>query len=287
MNTGVASGFLADAAVASRRRLTRSRRNCSTAILLTEIATLPAAPALYRDESGFDVIAEYKKRSPSVGDLAVRNLDVATQVAAYATGGAAAVSILCEPDFFAGSIDDLHIAAKVLNDFHVPVMCKDFLIDPYQVIEARAAGAGGVLLIARILDDVLLSEMIATATSFDLFVLVECFDKTDIERVSAYTSNPNVLIGINSRDLVSFKVDVERFEQFAPARYGPAVNVAESGIESADRLRTVADFGYEFALLGACLMNSSAPAIQLQNWLHAARRTISNADRGLKKSIRA
>ena len=158
---------------------------------------------------------------------------------AGSAGGAAAVSVLTEPTEFFGSLEHLQAAAERLRPRGCPVMRKDFLVDSYQVLEARANGASGVLLIAAMLSDAKLEEMLAAAAELDLFVLLEAFDTDDLERLTqlAFPSAPQVLIGINSRDLKTLAVDFGRFGQLASLIRPDVPAVAESGIETVADLK--------------------------------------------------
>jgi indole-3-glycerol phosphate synthase len=214
----------------------------------------------------FDVIAEIKDRSPAEGDLAAPNSDRRARARLYADGGAAAISVLTEPTRFAGSLD--HLADVVAAVPEVPVMRKDFLVDPVQVDEARAAGASGVLLIATMLDDALLRRMLDTAFAHGMFVLLESFDREDLRRVEllcgedAYagaSADGRLLVGVNTRNLRTLEVDNARLARLAPSL--PAVRcVAESGLVTADDAARVASLGYRLALVGTALMRSEDPA---------------------------
>ncbi|MEN9527385.1 MAG: hypothetical protein RLY56_1336, partial [Pseudomonadota bacterium] len=158
----MADDFLATMAAGSRRRVEAAKAQVAETELLASLADLPPPPALQLSERGFDVIAEMKLRSPALGQLRSAMDDSAdARIRAYVQGGAAAISVLTEPDRFDGSLDHLRAASalRVVQQSEdgrrrrVPTMRKDFLVDPYQVLEARAAGAGGVLLIVRMLDD--------------------------------------------------------------------------------------------------------------------------------------
>ncbi len=144
-------GFLDEMARCSAARVAEALRRESAADLENRARSAPASPPLRLSTAGFDVIAELKLRSPAAGVLGRQSEDWLGRVAAYARGGAAAVSVLTEPTRFDGSLDHLRQAAAVLRPLGVPAMRKDFLVDPYQVLEARAAGAGGVLVIVRML----------------------------------------------------------------------------------------------------------------------------------------
>lgn len=214
----------------------------------------------------FDVIAEIKDRSPAEGELTTRGVDRAHRARQYAEGGAAAISVLTEPSRFDGSLE--HLKEVVAAVPGTPVMRKDFLVDPVQVLEARAAGASGVLLIAAMLDDRQLRSMLDCAAEHDLFVLLESFDEQDLERSSRLLDGPadrdradagQLLFGVNTRDLRTLHVDPERLAKFAPAL--PAGRcVAESGQHSAADVANVAGLGYRLALVGTALMRSEDPA---------------------------
>src|SRR5580692_3765757 len=196
-----------------------------------------AAP-LRLSAAGFDVIAELKLRSPAAGPLGAEGQDWLGRVAAYARGGAAAVSVLTEPSRFDGTLEHLRQAAAVLAPLGVPAMRKDFLVDPYQVLEARAAGAGGVLVILRMLPRGRIEELLDVAAEHGLFVLLEAFDEADLElardlkasRTQAHVPKPAghpLLIGVNSRDLQTLKVRPERFAALAPRLPAGLLAVAE------------------------------------------------------------
>ena len=215
---------------------------------------------------GFNVIAEIKDRSPAEGALATVKSDRAARARNYAHGGAAAISVLTEPSKFAGSLGHLQeVVAAVPN---TPVMRKDFLVEPVQILEARSYGASGVLLIVTMLTDVKVREMLDCAAELGMFVLLESFDADDLARASRLLDNSGdqqraasgqLLFGINSRDLRTLHVDPERLAKLAPVL--PAgYCVAESGLHDADDAAAVAELGYRLALVGTALMRSDDPA---------------------------
>ena len=173
------SGFLDQMALGSHARMAAARAVEPLQALRARCADLPPALALAR-AGGFDLIAEMKLRSPALGDLGAAGDDPDARVTAYARAGAAAVSVLTEPSRFSGSLAHLEAASVVLAPLGVPAMRKDFLVDPYQLYEARACGAGGALLIVRMLSGPLLVEMLDCARELGLFVLIEAFDEEDI-----------------------------------------------------------------------------------------------------------
>lgn len=215
---------------------------------------------------GFDIIAEIKDRSPAEGDLATPGRDRVTQAKCYAAGGAAAISVLTEPSKFSGSLEHLEEVVAAVPE--VPVMRKDFLVEPVQILEARAAGASGVLLIVSMLSDDKLREMLDCAYDHKLFVLLESFDAEDLARASRLLDNTSdqdyalagrLLVGINTRNLRTLHVDPDRLRDLAHAL--PAARcVAESGLHDSDDVAAVAELGYQLALVGTALMRSDDPA---------------------------
>ena len=168
------SDFLAGMASASHERVRAAKGRVGEAELLRRASDGPDPMRLRRDASGFDVIAEIKLRSPLGGFLIMEgSRNTSALGAAYARGGACAVSVLTEPTVFSGSLE---VLADVTRRCGLPTMRKDFLVEPYQVVEARAHGASGVLLIARLLNATLLDEMMATTAAMKMFALVEAFD---------------------------------------------------------------------------------------------------------------
>jgi indole-3-glycerol phosphate synthase len=266
--------FLVRMAAASRERVREARARESEAALERRMLTRAAAPPLKLDR--FDVIAELKLRSPAAGGLAGGDFDRDAQLVSYARGGAAAVSVLTEPSEFHGELEHLVDAAALLAATHRPAMRKDFLTDPYQVLEARAAGAGGVLVILAMLDDATVRALVDCARRCGLFVLLEAFDRADLERLAPFdepqaTASPAVLAGVNCRDLRDLQVRFERFVELAPYLPRHLPTVAESGIGSVTAIETVAAAGYRLALIGSSLMRAVDPATVLTEWLAAGR----------------
>lgn len=268
-------GFLDEMSESSRRRLQAARSAVPQQELVRRCAGLPSALPLTLGGK-FDLIAELKLRSPALGQLAEAGTDRGARVETYARSGACAVSVLTEPDRFGGSLEHLEQAAKRLDPFRVPVMRKDFLVDPYQLYEARAAGAGGALLITRMLTDALLAEMLECAGALGLFILLETFDEEDIERAAAaaaaaVTETNRLLIGVNSRDLQTLEVVPERLSGLVgrlPSRWP---RVAESGLDTPADAAGMARAGYDLALVGGALMRSPDPALLLRQMLQAGR----------------
>jgi len=277
------SGFLAQMAAASRARV-RVAAQCEPLPALRARAADRADPPVLALSDGFELVAEYKRSSPSLGRLAAGDDRLAARVTAYARGGAAAVSVLTEPARFEGSLADLAEAAEVLAPLMVPVMRKDFLLDPYQLYETRAAGAGGALLVARLLSAAQLGEMLDCARELALFVLVEAFDAADVQRITAAlrarTATVHaapVLVGVNSRDLATLEVLPHRFRELAPLLPAGLPHVAESGISTPEECAGIARAGYAAALVGGSLMREQSPIPAIRAMLAAGRMAARSA----------
>jgi len=207
---------------------------------------------------GVSVIAEHKRRSPSAGSIR-EGATVSDVVLAYERGGAAAISILTEGKHFGGSLDDLREARATCA---LPILRKDFIVDPYQLYESAAAGADAILLIVAALEPKVLVALYAEARTLDLDVLVEVHDEDELncalEKVDAD------VIGINNRDLGDFSVDVERtFELLADIPAGKTV-VSESGFHSREQLDALERVGVDGVLVGESLMRAADPESALR-----------------------
>ncbi|MEM7083105.1 MAG: indole-3-glycerol-phosphate synthase [Pseudomonadota bacterium] len=248
--------FLADMARGSRARSQAAQSQCSLEDMRVRCQNLPPPTPLTLAQRGMSVIAEIKVRSPAEGQLeAGATIDsVVARAADYVMGGAQVLSVLTEPDKFDGHLDYL-AAVKAHVGRQAAVMRKDFLVDEYQLYEARVHGADGVLLIARILSDERLESMLATARALGLFVLLEGFDESDLVRMSPYASE-HVLLGVNCRDLTTLNIDPVRFERFIGHFPRGAITVAESGIHSVEQAVALHALGYDAALIGTMLMKA-------------------------------
>lgn len=219
----------------------------------------------------FDLIAEVKPRSPAEGLFPERSpVEVAR---GYESGGAGMISVLTEPSEFGGSIE---MMSRVCAAVSVPVLAKDFLVDPIQVYEARAAGADGVLVIARIMGDETLAEILAAVSDSGGFALLEAFDGEDLARISniAYGIS-NLLIGVNCRDLDTLEVRPGRHEQLASLLPPGFVTVAESAIATPADVQRVAGLGYRAALVGSALMRAEAVAPLVRDMVDSGRRAVT------------
>jgi indole-3-glycerol phosphate synthase len=218
---------------------------------------------------GIGVIAEFKRRSPSAGALR-ENPDLVEIVGAYERGGAVALSVLTEGPNFDGSLEDLR-AARAACD--MPILRKDFIVDPYQLHEARAAGADAVLLIVAALGPGELESLNALAHAMGLDVLVEVHDREELQLALSQGAD---LVGINNRDLRDFSVDVERTIQLM-GEIPPSVTVvSESGIATAEHLDSLRRAGVQAVLVGEALMRAPDPEAALE-----ALKIFGDAEAGL------
>jgi indole-3-glycerol phosphate synthase len=270
------SGLLTEMAQSSLARLEQARAHESEQQLWARVCGAPQAPRLKLSPEGFDIIAECKLASPSAGDLSQHTSDIDRRVQAYAHGGACAVSVLTEPTRFGGSLEHLEQTARTLAPLGVPVMRKDFLVDPYQVMEARAAGAGGVLVIVRMLDRSRIKALLDVAAMLKMFVLIETFDAADLLVAQAVLAerkahDEQMLVGVNCRDLDTLSVELSRLGALAGQLPPDFASVAESGVGSLEDVKRVVDVGYDVALIGTTLMNSDDPGKLLGEMLAGGR----------------
>jgi indole-3-glycerol phosphate synthase len=203
------------------------------------------------------IIAEIKRASPSAGVIRP-DLDVAAIVASYEKGGAAAISVITEEEFFLGKLEYLRQAREACR---LPVLCKDFIIDPIQVLAARAAGADALLLVAAVLDQSLLMTMLRKAHSAGMACLVEVHDEDELARVLATDAR---IIGINNRDLRTFEVKLETTLRLRPLIPADRLVVSESGIHERADLESLAASGVDAVLVGTSLMRAIDPEQKLR-----------------------
>jgi indole-3-glycerol phosphate synthase len=272
------SGLLAQMTQSSVTRLEQARARESEKALWSRCTDVAPAPPLRLSPEGFDVIAECKLHSPSAGDLSANTSDVESRVTEYACGGACAVSVLTEPLRFGGQLEHLTRAARVLAPHNVPVMRKDFLIDPYQVMEGRAAGAGGVLVIVRMLDKSRITALLDCACMLKMFVLLEAFDAADLQIAREVLAlrrghQEQILVGLNCRDLDKLTVELSRLSELADSMPPGFAPVAESGVNTLDDVTSIVSKGYRVALVGTTLMKAPQPRELLGKMLATGRQT--------------
>lgn len=236
-----------------RARLPDVRRDADRIRAAAESAPTPASLRAALSGPGIDVIAEVKRRSPSRGDLAP-DLDPVAQARAYAEGGASAISVLTEPTYFSGSPKDLELVATASG---LPVLRKDFVLDPVQVWEGAAWGASATLLIAAALDDRELAALVAEASEAGLDALVEVHTEDEARRAVAAGA---AIVGVNNRDLGDFSIDLATSERIAPLLGEVPVTVAESGVFTAEDAARMAAAGFDAVLVGEALVRAVDPA---------------------------
>jgi indole-3-glycerol phosphate synthase len=202
------------------------------------------------------VIAELKKASPSKGLLRAdyRPVPIAKS---YATAGAAAISVLTDEEFFKGSVDDLQAVSQAVS---IPCLRKDFILDPYQIVEARAYGADAILLIVAALTDAELTSLARTARDFQLDILCEVHDRPELDRAVALGAD---VIGVNSRDLKTLEVHPKAHIDLVRHLPDQVLRVAESGIRTPADIERLLSIGYDAFLVGEALMRQPDPAAAL------------------------
>ncbi|HYH34278.1 MAG TPA: indole-3-glycerol phosphate synthase TrpC [Nocardioides sp.] len=245
---------LDDIVAGVRIDLERRRASVPAADLRAALADVDPARDPMPDfrRPGSSVIAEVKRRSPSKGDLAAIP-DPADLAERYAAGGAAAISVLTEERRFGGSLDDLRSVRAAVD---VPLLRKDFIVDSYQLLEARAAGADLVLLIVAALDDDTLRRLHDEARELGLVTLVEVHDEAEAGRAVELGAE---LVGVNARNLRTLEVDPHAFGRLAPGVPADRVLVAESGISGADDVATYVRLGAHVVLVGEALVRDGDP----------------------------
>ncbi len=219
------------------------------------LARPPARPflAAMRGEP-ISLIAEFKRRSPSKGEIRM-DFEPAQAAEAYEQGGASAMSVLTEPRFFAGSLEDLQAARDACR---LPVLRKDFIVDPYQIVQARAGGADAILLIVAALPDFgLFAELANAAEDYGMAALIEIHDPHELD--AAFDIEPS-LVGVNQRNLSTFEVDADLAIKLRREIPNDVAMVAESGISSRKQVEDLQEAGVDAVLVGETLMRADDPA---------------------------
>jgi indole-3-glycerol phosphate synthase len=238
--------------LASRRAAIAELKASGVAARLRQSVAAAPAPRDFRralQRTGVALIAESKERSPS-GGLLQRAYDPVRLAQRFAANGAAAISVLTEPEFFGGSLDHLQAVRAAVD---VPVLCKDFVIDPIQVLSARAVGADAVLLIVGILDDGALRDLQALARRLSMHALVEVHSEEEVERALRADA---IIIGINNRDLTKMKTDMETTVRLRSLIPDGRLVISESGIESRADVDELRRLGVDAVLVGEALLRA-------------------------------
>lgn len=237
-----------------RERMTAQPEEALLALVADRPEPVSLSQAL-TSASGVAVIAEFKRASPSKGEI-VADADPVQLADEYIRGGCAALSVLTDERFFRGSLADLRAVAEVAHSGarRIPVLRKDFIISPYQILEARAHGADAVLLIVAALDDGQLADLHDVVRQHGLEALVEVHDESELERALAIEP---AIIGINNRDLRTFDVDLGTTERLAPQIPEGIAIVGESGIHTRADVERLAAAGVDAILVGESLMRQA------------------------------
>ena len=260
-----APDILKEIVAVKRKEVKRLKRDVPISALKERAAAQPPALSLSAalGVPGVSVIAEVKKASPVKGRLR-EDFDPVRLASSYVDGGAAAVSVLTNFDHFQGTIDDLQVVQSVCRPHGLPVLRKEFIFDPYQVHEARAHGADAILLIVAMLDADRLHELLSLAANLEMDSLVEVHDEAELAAALDVGAR---IVGINNRDLRTFKTDLETTERLAPRVPAGQTVVSESGIGAREDVVRVAAAGAHAVLVGESLVTAGDPAAKLRELL--------------------
>ncbi len=264
------TGTILDEILAAKEKDLAQRKKQTSFALLENRARNAELPRSFlkalkaRSQRGYAVIAELKKASPSRGIIR-KDFDPVRLAEGYESAGAAAVSVLTEENFFHGRIKHLSSVRKAVK---IPLLCKDFILDVYQVYEARAAGADAVLIIVAALSDSRLSGLYRTVALLGMTALLEVHDDKDLDR--ALRLKPE-LIGINNRDLKSLDVDIETTVSLLPRVPEGIVKVSESGFLEKGQLSKLSRMGVDAFLIGEALMSAPDPGEKLMEFLKSEK----------------
>lgn len=250
-----------DTIIEAKRKRLDAAKNSTDAAALRQLALAVrsnAEPHVFRTSlqrpDRINIIAEIKRASPSKGVIN-DGIDVTERAREYESGGAAAISVLTEEDFFKGSLNDIRKAGKATS---LPILRKDFMIDEFQIYEAAEAGADAVLLIAAALDDNELKQFISIAeTELGLDVLLEVHDPDELERAKRLGA---AIIGVNNRNLHSFEVSLNVSRELVLNKPANSLFISESGLSSANEILELRGLGFDAFLIGETLMRSSGAA---------------------------
>ncbi|MHB8525344.1 MAG: indole-3-glycerol phosphate synthase TrpC [Candidatus Acidiferrales bacterium] len=280
MNIGIDSNNILARIVERRREAIAHRKRVLPDVAL-KIAVEKKAPPV-RDfpasltHSGFNVIAELKKASPSRGLLRA-DYQPAIVAPMLEAAGAAAISVLTEEEFFQGSLGDLKQVSKVTS---IPILRKDFIVDPWQVWETRAAGADSFLLIVAILDDQALRELLALGRQLKMEPLVEVHSRNELKRAQGARAK---IIGVNNRDLNTFDVSLETSLELVNEIPEECIAVSESGIRTHEDLKRLRAAGFDAFLVGEHLMTMPEPSLGLRELLGTSSVPVPGSDTAVPK----
>ncbi|MGH7466416.1 MAG: indole-3-glycerol phosphate synthase TrpC [Longimicrobiales bacterium] len=259
-----ARGVLDSIVAAKRREIDRLRPAQAALVRAAQSAPPPRSLESALRAATVQLIAEFKRRSPSAGWIS-QDAQVTSVVPAYEAAGAAALSVLTDREFFGGNLVDLEEARKVSR---LPVLRKDFILDELQILEARAAGADAILLIVRILEQEQLTSLLRAAVAHALDVLVEAHDANEVERALAAGAR---VLGINNRDLSNFQTDSQTAMKLLSAIPSDVIVVAESGVRGRADVERYGAAGFHAVLIGETLMRAREPAAAAASFVGCAR----------------
>lgn len=221
--------------------------------------------------SGWGVIAEFKRKSPSAGPINLES-SVEEVVLGYAAAGVSALSILTDEPYFAGRNGDLKAARPIVS---LPILRKEFIVDEYQIIEAKAMGADAILLIAECLERIQLQEFTQIAKQLGLEVLTELHDAAELDKLNEFID----VVGVNNRNLKNFKVEVNTSKKLFPLIPDQFVKISESGISKPETIVDLKTFGFQGFLIGENFMRSPDPAMAAQNFMQEIRELWQKKDK--------
>jgi indole-3-glycerol phosphate synthase len=276
--------MILDAIVAHKKRELEIARQSISLAQLEAIGAKRQAPVDFSaalGQPGVGIIAEVKRASPSRGEFALdREPEELAQI--YATNGAVAVSVLTDQRYFRGHVDYLshirsRLPAKVGNPCPCPLLRKDFLIAPYQVVESYAYGADAILLIVAILSDAMLREMLEVSRDLRMSALVEVHNASELARALA---NGGEIVGINNRDLTDFTVNLETFGRLAPLLPSNIIAVAESGVHNPEDVRRLGAMGADAVLVGEALVVAPDVGRKVRELVSAGKQLKNPEDTG-------
>ncbi|NNN11731.1 MAG: indole-3-glycerol-phosphate synthase [Acidimicrobiaceae bacterium] len=248
-----------------RARAMDDHRDAKELIRMThDLAPTRSLSKSLTEQSGVSIIAEVKRRSPSKGELAA-DISVPDQVARYVQGGAKAISILTDEEFFSGSMDDIKLARTATE---LPILRKDFTVSELDVIDARLIGADAILLIAAALSIEEVGRYSDLAHSIGLEVLLEVHDEEELAQLDVSEAD---VVGINQRDLTTFSVDTARALKLSELIPAGLVKIAESGVSDPEQLTILSKAGFDGALIGEALIRSKSPEELLRAFVAAGR----------------